>query len=152
MIKHIDTNSGGTVLVYNESFEKSRLTELANIFPEYKKELLKIKDMVFDLMNITKTKSSLYEELGYSKEEASLFNYYHEDLNGSYSIKKFLPLFSNLTYKGMEVSNGVEALATYAKFSKMDKTEYKHKYEKLVEYCRQDTWAMVEILWGLKKV
>jgi len=151
MVKYIDTSSGGTVLVYNESFEKSRLSELANIFLDYKNELLKIKDMVFDLMNITKTKSSLYEELGYSKEEASLFNYYHEDLNGSYSIKKFLPLFSNLTYKGMEVSNGVEALVTYAKLPKMDKIEFKHKYNKLIEYCRQDTWAMVEILWGLKE-
>lgn len=151
MIKYIDTSSGGTVLVYNESFEKSRLKELAEIFPEYKLELLKIRDMVFDLMNITKTKSSLYEEIGYSKEEASLFNYYHEDLNGSYSIKKFLPLFSNLTYKGMEVANGVDALVTYAKLPKMDKIEYEHKYQKMVEYCRQDTWAMVEILWGLKE-
>ena len=151
MIKYIDTNSNGTVLVYNESFEKSRLKELAEIFPQYKTELLKIRDMVFDLMNITKTKSSLYEEIGYSKEEASLFNYYHEDLNGSYSIKKFLPLFSNLTYKGMEVANGVDALVTYAKLPKMDKIEYDHKYNKLVEYCRQDTWAMVEILWGLKE-
>lgn len=150
MIKYIDT-SCGTVLVYNDSFEKSRLAELALIFPQYKEKLLKIKDMVFDLMNITKTKTSLYEALGYSKEEAGLFNYYHEDLNGSYSIKKFLPLFSNLTYKGMEVSNGVEALVTYAKFGKMSKTEYDYMYQKLVEYCLQDTWAMVEILWGLKE-
>ena len=151
MLKYIDVNSGGTVLVYNDSFEKTRLKELANIFPEYKNDLLKLRDMVFDLMNITKTKSSLYEELGYSKEEASLFNYYHEDMIGSFSIKKILPLFSNLTYKGMEIGNGVQALVTYAKFPSMDKKEYDYKYQKLVEYCQQDTWAMVEILKGLRK-
>lgn len=151
MIKYIDTNSGGTILVYNDSFEKTRLKELANIFPEYKRELLKMRDMVFDLMNITKTKTSLYQELGYSKEEASLFNYYHEDMIGSFSIKKILPLFSNLTYKGMEIANGVQALVTYAKFPSMDKKEYDYKYQKLIEYCQQDTWAMVEILWGLKQ-
>jgi len=151
MIKYIDTDSGGTVLVYNDSFEKTRLKELAHIFPEYSKQLLKIRDMVFDLMNITKTKSSLYQELGYSKEESSLFNYYHEDMIGSFSIKKILPLFSNLTYKGMEIANGVQALVTYAKFPGMTKQEYDYKYQKLVEYCQQDTWAMVEILWGLKE-
>lgn len=150
MIKYIKLDKG-TILVYNDSFEKTRLKELSEIFPQYKKELLRMRDMVFDLMNITKTRSSLYEELGFDKEESTLFNYYHEDMTGSFSIKKILPLFSNLTYKGMEIANGVEALVTYAKFPKMDKVEYDYKYQKLVEYCRQDTWAMVEILKGLRK-
>ena len=142
----------GTILVYNESFEKGRLKELADIFPQYKKELLSIRDRVFDLMNITKTNTKLYESLGYTKEDASLFNYYHEDMQGSFSIKKILPLFSNLTYKGMDISNGVEALVTYAKFKTMNKQEYEYKYQKLVEYCCQDTWAMYEILKGLRDI
>jgi len=141
----------GTVLVYNESFEKTRLKELATIFPEYRKKLLHIREMIFDLMNITKTKTSMYEELGYDKERASLFNYYHFDMNGSFSIKKILPLFSSLTYKDMEIGNGMEALVTYARFPKMDKLDYEHKYQKLVEYCQQDTWAMYCILEGLRK-
>ena len=140
----------GTVLVYNESFEKSRLKELASIFPQYRKDLLRIRNMVFDLMNILKSNTKLYQELGYSEDKAKMFNYYHEDMNGSFSIKKILPLFSNLTYKDMEIGNGVEALVTYAKFPIYNKEEYNFKYEKLVEYCKQDTWAMVEILWGLK--
>lgn len=152
MCDYIDTESGGTVLVYNESFEKTRLKELAIIFPEYKDKLLKIRDMVFDLMNITKTKGDLYEKLGYNEIEAKMFNYYHKDQSGSYSIKKFLPLFSNLTYKGMEIGNGVEAMIAYSKFPKLDKYEFEHKYQKLVEYCKQDTWAMYEILKGLKKL
>lgn len=141
----------GTVLVYNESFEKTRLKELADIFPQYRNDLLKVRDRIFDLMNIVKTKSKLYEELGYSKEEASLFNYYHEDMQGSFSIKKILPLFSNLSYKNMEIANGVQALVTYAKFKQMDKVEYEYKYQKLVEYCQQDTWAMFEILKGINE-
>ena len=151
MCEYIDTESGGTILVYNQAFEKTRLKELADIFPEYKAKLLKMREMIFDLMNITKTKSSLYEELGYDKEEAKMFNYYHKDMSGSFSIKKFLPLFSELTYKGMEIGNGIEALVAYATFSKLNEREFKHKYKKLVEYCRQDTWAMFEVLKGLKK-
>ncbi len=152
LIEYIDDK--GTILVYNESFEKSRLKELADIFPKYKKELLSIRNRVFDLMNIIKTNTKLYEDLGYSKEEASLFNYYHEDMQGSFSIKKILPLFSNLTYQGMDIANGVDALVTYAKFKTMNKQEYeyKYKYQKLVEYCLQDTWAMVEILKGLRDI
>ena len=139
------------VLVYNDSFEKTRLKELAYIFPEYKEKLLKIRDNVFDLMNIVKTKSSLYEELGYSKEEAKMFNYYHPDMDESFSIKKVLPLFSDLTYKGMEVGNGVEAMVTYASFPKLLPLDYKHKYQKLVEYCQQDTYAMFAVLEGLRR-
>ena len=140
----------GTVLVYNDSFEKTRLKELAEIFPEYSKKLLHIRDMIFDLMNIVKTKTSLYTELGYEKERASMFNYYHSDMTGSFSIKKVLPLFSDLTYKGMEIGNGVEALVTYARFPKLDKLDYEYKYKKLVEYCQQDTWAMYCVLKGLR--
>ena len=139
------------VLVYNDSFEKTRLKELAYIFPEYKDKLLKIRDNVFDLMNIVKTKSSLYETLGYSKDEAKMFNYYHPLMDGSFSIKKVLPLFSDLTYKGMEVGNGVEAMVTYARFPKMLPLDFKHKYQKLIEYCQQDTYAMFAVLDGLRK-
>lgn len=149
MIELIDI-SKGTILVYNDSFEKTRLSELAEIFPLYKKELLKMKDMVFDLMNIVKTRSSLYEELGFDIEEAKLFNYYHKDMCGSFSIKKILPLFTNLSYKDLEIGNGTEALVTYAKFPKFNEEEFDYFYNSLIEYCKQDTWAMVEILKGLR--
>lgn len=148
----IDTDHGGTILVYNESFEKTRLKELANIFPEYRTKLLKMRDMIFDLMYVIRGNTKLYEALGYSSEEVKQFNYYHEYMNGSFSIKKILPLFSNLTYQGMEVSNGTEAMVTYASFPKLEPKIYEYKYQKLVEYCKQDTWAMVEILAGLREL
>ena len=141
----------GTVLVYNDSFEKTRIKELSEIFPEYRERLLKLNEQIFDLMNIVKTRSKMYKELGYSDEESKMFNYYHQDMDGSYSIKKVLPIFSNLTYKGMEVANGVEAMITYASFPKLNKLDYKHKYQKLVEYCQQDTFAMFKVLEGLKE-
>ena len=142
----------GTVMVYNDSFEKSRIKELAEIFPEYREKLLKINSQIFDLMDIVKTRSKLYISLGYSPEEAKMINYYNPSMDGSYSIKKILPIFSDLSYKDMEVSNGVEAMITYAKFPNMDKEEFKYKYQKLVEYCCQDTYAMFKVLEGLRKI
>jgi len=152
MIEYIDINSGGTILVYNQSFEKTRLRELAEIFPQYKKELDKMNEMVFDLLFLVSTNSKLYEDLGFESEDAKLFNYYHKNLYGSFSIKKVLPLFTNLTYEGMEVGNGMQALVAYASFPKLNKKVYEDKYKALVKYCQQDTWAMVEVLWGLKKL
>ena len=152
LIKYMcDLIGEGTVLVYNESFEKTRIKELSEIFPEYKEKLLQINSRIFDLMNIVKNKTTMYESLGY-KEEAKMINYYNPSMDGSYSIKKVLPIFSNLTYQGMEVSNGVEAMITYAKFPKLNEKDFKHKYQKLVEYCKQDTYAMHEVLEGLKDI
>lgn len=145
-------NEEGTVLVYNSSFEKNRLKELSYIFPKYKEKLDFINNMVFDLLDIVKTNKKLFMELGFNEQESSLFNYYHINLDGSFSIKKVLPLFSNLSYKDLNVSNGVEALVTYSKFDKMEKREYINAYNSLVEYCKQDTWAMVEILHGLQNL
>lgn len=145
-------NEEGTVMVYNSSFEKNRLKELSYIFPQYKDKLNFINNMVFDLLDIVKTNKRLFMELGFNEKESSMFNYYHPNLDGSFSIKKVLPLFSNLNYKDLNVSNGVEALVTYSKFDKMGKQEYENSYNSLIEYCKQDTWAMVEILHGLQNL
>lgn len=142
----------GTVLVYNSSFEKNRLKELSYIFPQYKDKLDFINNMVFDLLDIVKTNKKLFMGLGFTEKESSLFNYYHPLLDGSFSIKKVLPLFSDLNYKDLNVSNGVEALVTYSMFDKIDKDDYVNAYNSLVEYCKQDTWAMVEILHGLQSL
>lgn len=142
---------GGSVLVYNIAFEKTRINELARLFPAYKERLLDIADRLFDLMDIVKGNTKLYKNLGYDEDEAKKINYYHTDLNGSYSIKKVLPLFSNLTYKGMPIGNGSEALVTYSLFPKMDPKTFERNYRDLENYCKQDTWAMVEILNELRK-
>ncbi|MDY0339433.1 MAG: DUF2779 domain-containing protein [Acholeplasmataceae bacterium] len=145
-------DDGGSILVYNQSFEKTRLKELAEIFPKYQKRLLEMNDRVFDLMHLLRGNKKLYEAFGFDKEEASIFNYYHEDLNGSFSIKKVLPIFSELTYKDMEIGNGTDALVAYAKFPEMKKEEFDITYQNLLEYCKQDTWAMVKILDELRKL
>ena len=151
MLKHIDP-SIGTFLAYNTSFEKTRIKELAEMFPEYKTKLLAINEIAFDLMDIVKGSSRLYESLGYSKEEAAGINFYHPKLNGSYSIKKVLPIFTNLSYKNMEIGNGVEALVAYSKFSLIGEEEKQKIRRELFYYCGQDTWAMVAILDNLRKL
>lgn len=150
LIHDIDLSNGGCVLVYNQTFEKTRLKELAHMFPKYKKELDKINDHVFDLYYVLRGNKKMFE--GYSVEDDKpSFTYYNNQLHGSFSIKKVLPIFTNLSYKNLEVKNGTEAILTYGLLPTLTPDEYKNKYLALRIYCRQDTWAMVEILRGLRK-
>lgn len=161
MIKYIDLSKGGMVIVYNENFERTRLKELAMIYPDLAEPLLKIRDAIFDLMFVLTGSKKLFlpllgDNFSNKKEKekaASMINYYHNNLHGSYSIKKVLPIFSNLNYQQLnDVHNGTEAVLVYGSFPTYTEEEYESKYLALRKYCQQDTWAMVEILWGLWKI
>lgn len=150
MIEYIKDDNG-SIIVYNEGFEKGRIKEFAEFFPEYKKRLLGLNDRVFDLLHVLKGSKKFYEALGYDMEQTPLV-FYHPDQNGSYSIKSILPLFSDLSYKGMEVENGSVAMLTYAKYPLYTPEVFKQKYQGLIDYCKQDTWAMVVILDELRRL
>lgn len=136
----------GTLFAQNVSFEKGRIKELSEVFPEYKDELMKIYFTASDLLYIVRGNTEFYKLLNYDEIEAKKVNFYDYRLSGSYSIKKTLPVFSNLKYDDLDVKNGTQALVTYAMFSNMTKEELDFKYNSLLEYCKQDTWAMVVIL------
>ena len=57
----------------------------------------------------------------------------------------------SLTYKGMDVGNGVQAYIAYLNYDSRVPTfdtlrTKKERRDALSRYCQQDTWAMVEIL------
>jgi len=140
----------GTVFAQNVGFEKSVIKKLRNNFPDLREKLDNMLDNAFDLLCIVKNNQSFYKDLGVEKYK--IVNYYHEDLSGSYSIKKTLPVFSDLKYENLDIKNGTEALVTYAKFNMMSPKEKEMSYKALLEYCKQDTWAMVVILNKLREL
>lgn len=150
LIATIDLSKGGTVIVYNKSFEENRIKELMKLFPKYKAELNKILASLFDLMDLIKTNRKFYEQLGFSEQESKTINYYHKSLGGRYSIKKVLPLFSDLNYADLNVKNGTDAIAAYASFKHLPPEDIEIFREDLLKYCRLDTWSMVVILNNLK--
>lgn len=151
MLKYMDPNKG-TLFAQNVAFEKGRIKELAKIFPEYRSDLMKLYDRGFDLLWLVNTNSKMYQDLGFDEERASTFNFYDKRLSGSFSIKKTLPVFSDLSYDNLVVKNGTEAIIEYANYEKMSKEEFDLKYQALIIYCKQDTWAMVEILNALREL
>lgn len=61
---------GGTILVYNISFEKTRIRELGNLYPQYAARLEDISNRLFDLIYIVRTNGPLYRSLGYSDRDS----------------------------------------------------------------------------------
>lgn len=133
MCQDIDLTSGGTIFVYNETFEKARIKEAAAIFPDLKEKLDLIYEHIVDLLKIVKK------------------TYFNEALGGSYSIKKVLPFFDNEGYENQEIKNGQEASIVYGALHLFDDEERKEKIKQLIKYCDRDTEAMYYIYQGLKK-
>jgi hypothetical protein len=136
-------DDNGHVIVWNQGFEKGRLKELANLFPEYRDKLLNIHDRVYDLMKLFRGDKAFHGD--------SMFNFYHHKLKHSFSIKKVLPVFSTLSHSQLEVQHGGMAMETFKLFPTYDQKTFEHKYQELIKYCRLDTYAMFEILDGIRK-
>ena len=124
------TEGTGTVLAYNQSFEISRLKDLAIQFPEYKEPVGELIKRIRDLMEPFQQKW-----------------YYAPEMHGSYSIKNVLPaLVPDLSYEGMAIADG--QAASYAFESLMyieDEVKKKKIKEDLLQYCNLDTEAMVRV-------
>ena len=126
-----DVGDEGSILVWYESYEKSRNNEMAEMYPETSSFLNTFNDRIIDLMkpfsqNIV-------------RDEAFL---------GSSSIKKVLPaLIPNLKYDDLGIQEGEAAARKWKEVTLKDVSEPEREkvYSDLTEYCKLDTLAMVEI-------
>lgn len=135
LLKEIPPNA--CVVVYNMTFEKGVLNSLKTWFPEYANKIDNIIRNIRDLMIPFKNQV-----------------YYSWQMQGSYSMKAVLPaLVPELSYDGMDVSDGDMAMLAYKKMTaSKDQTEIENLREALLEYCRLDSLGMVRIYEKLKKV
>ena len=119
----------GTIMAYNQSFEKNCIKSLAEFCPDLAEDLHALNERFIDLI-----------------EPFRNGGYYDSEFRGSFSIKKVLPaLCSNdkeLDYKQLEISNGGMASSAFKEMRKLSKLEIEKTREKLFDYCRLDTYAM----------
>src|SRR5579863_7336858 len=82
----------GHIVVYNQSFESERLTELARWLPEFDGPVRNIQSRLWDLLAVLRA------------------YVYHPQFMGSFSLKSVLPpLVPGMTYEDMEVAEGGQA-------------------------------------------
>ena len=117
------------------SFEIGILSDLKDRFSEHEEKIDNIISNMRDLMIPFRSKAIYYWQM-----------------EGSYSLKKVLPAFvPELSYEGMEVSDGAMASDAWLKMITMEAPEEIEKSRKaLLEYCGLDTFAMVKILEKIK--
>jgi len=132
-----DCDTIGDILVYNIGFERGKLNDLIDVFPEYSNELRGIVNRLKDLM------------IPFQQNW-----YYTPEMKGSYSIKAVLPaLVPELSYDDLEIKEGGTASNT---FLSMVNGTYEGNEEEtrrqLLEYWELDTFAMVKILDKLLQV
>jgi predicted RecB family nuclease len=74
---------------------------------------------------------------------------YHPRFGGSFSLKYVLPaLVPDMTYEGMEVADGTDAGLAWESLIRggLDQTERDRIRKALLDYCGQDTLALVRLL------
>jgi polyhydroxyalkanoate synthesis regulator phasin len=127
----------GTVLAYNVDFERRCLKESAEEYPEYQEWFKDVDSRFVDLMVPFRR-----------------FDYYDPKQMGRYSIKSVYPALTGGSYKEMEISDGGQASGEYERVTFTDGVSEKEKrriYDGLLEYCKLDTQAMIDILKVLQK-
>lgn len=135
-----DIPSDTCVMAYNMTFEKARLRELAERFPDLSEHLMAIHDNMMDLM------------MPFARG-----SFYSRAMHGSCSIKHVLPaLFPDdpeLDYAALEgVQNGSQAMDAYASLADRAPEEAAAIREQLLRYCALDTYAMVKIVDKLRQL
>jgi hypothetical protein len=122
---------GGTVIVYNQSFEESVLQKLAEAFPEYSAWVDDVVSRMADLIIPFRN-----------------FHYYHPAQCGSASLKHVLPSLTGISYTGLNIAEGQTASLKFmaAVFGSASETDRAKVFGDLLEYCGQDTYGMVRIV------
>ncbi|HEY8189716.1 MAG TPA: DUF2779 domain-containing protein [Micavibrio sp.] len=126
----------GTVVTYNQAFEQGVNKELMQAYPAHADSIAAINARMVDLL-IPFRKRWLY----------------HPSQHGSASIKKVLPAFTDLSYDGMGIDNGMDASLQYAAFmqGKLEPAAQEALWQNLTAYCGLDTLAMKALVDVLKK-
>lgn len=119
----------GSIVSYS-GFEKTTIKGLIALFPNLAGELSELIERIVDLEKIIKD------------------GFYHPAFHGKTSIKMTLPaLVPGMSYEGLAISGGDNAMAAFAymamgTYSDEEAEEIK---KDLLEYCGQDTLAMVRL-------
>lgn len=131
-----DMGTVGSVVVYNATFESLRLKEIARDFPKHRSACENMMERIVDLW-----------------PPFRILHVYHPKMKGSSSLKSVLPaLIPHLSYDGLDVSQGGEAMEVYENMvnNRYSMIETQKLRAGLLEYCKLDTLAMVELVEWLK--
>lgn len=119
----------GSIITYS-SFEKNIILKFGELYPELMDKLKLIADRIVDFEEILRN------------------NYYDKRFHGRTSIKKVLPIMiPEMNYDSFKIGEGDIALSAFAYMAMglYNEDKIKETKKNLLEYCKQDTLALVEM-------
>jgi hypothetical protein len=129
-----DIPMNSCIMAYNDPFEKGRIKEMAEAYPDLAVHLMNLHGNIIDLL------------IPFRDGHC-----YRPAMGGSFSIKSVLPaLFPDdeeLNYHNLNplVQNGGHAMTIFPKIKDMPAKEAEEAREALLAYCHLDTLAMVRV-------
>jgi hypothetical protein len=125
-----DLGQAGPIFMYHH-FEKDRITDLIDIFPDLAPRLKMLRDRLVDLLPIVKE------------------HYYHRDMKGSWGLKSVTKCIApEMSHARLdEVTDGTAAQSAYQEIIAPETNDVRREdlKKKLLDYCERDTLAMVRI-------
>jgi hypothetical protein len=127
----------GSIVVYNQSFERGVLLELAEAYPGFQGWVNNVCERLVDLYVPFRD-----------------FVYYHPQQCGSASIKEVLPAVTGRSYQGMSIAKGDDASLAFLRIISGEPSaeERKQLRADLEEYCSLDTQGMIWIVDNLMEL
>jgi hypothetical protein len=135
----VDACAGADKIAMYTTFEVGCIRKLREAVPELAEPLQEIEEKLIDLKPVV------------------VDHVYHPDFGGSFSIKDILtPLVPELSYDDLPINDGNAASAEIARLlleeDTMPDDEREQLRHDLLEYCKQDTWAMVMLVRRLREL
>lgn len=122
----------GSIVSYYAKFEQGCIEAMARFAPEYADELMALVERLVDPLPVMR--ESVYDP-GFA---------------GSFSLKKVAPslIGEKYSYEGLAVADGTAAQRAFVELidPATDEMRKMELQESMLEYCKQDTLAMVELV------
>jgi hypothetical protein len=132
-----DVPPAGPVIVWNEPFEKGCLALLASRFPDLAPALRDIRERVVDLLKIVRAQV------------------YHPEFRGSFTLKRVLPVLTELSYDDLAIQQGMAATRDLRRLltdHALDAAERARMVADLSAYCDRDVEATAAVLAALRRL
>jgi predicted RecB family nuclease len=134
----LEATAGEERIVMYSSFERTCIRDLQEAVPALAGELVELEAKLVDLLPVLRN------------------HVYHPEFRGSFSIKAVLnPLVPELSYNDLVIVDGQTASVEIARLlfvaQRIPVEERERIRQDLLDYCKQDTWAMVRLLERLRE-
>ena len=132
-----DVPETGTVFAYNaDGAEKIRIRELAELFPEYRDQLLSINERMKDLQ--------VPFVCGYV---------YDTRMKGVWTLKRIMSMMDEPGYHELDIQQGMDAVFQWRLLDREDKNaDFEQIVDELKAYCGMDSYATLVVFNWLRQL